>query len=64
MEYAMAEVSENIATKIIHAAKKGLTAEVLRLLRKDEAICTVARDKVEINESLKHVNLPCISMKF
>ena len=42
----MAEVSEENTSKIIHAAKKGLTAEVLRLLRKDEIVCAAARDKV------------------
>lgn len=42
----MAERSEDNASKIIHAAKKGLTAEVLQLLRRDEMICVAASDKV------------------
>ena len=51
----MAEVSEDNASKVIHAAKKGLTAEVLRLLRKDEMICAAARDKVNQPLSVKRV---------
>ena len=51
----MAEVSEDNTSKVIHAAKKGLTAEVLRLLRKDEMICAAARDKVNQPLSVKRV---------
>ena len=43
----MAEVVEDSVSKVIQAAKKGWTADVLRLLRKDEAICVAARDKVK-----------------
>ena len=42
----MAERSEDSAAKVIHAAKKGLTSEVLRLLRKDETSFIAASDKV------------------
>ena len=46
MEYVVEEKCEDNATKVIHAAKKGLTAELLRLLRKDEMTCIAAHDKV------------------
>ena len=46
-KYMMAEVVEDSVSKVIQAAKKGWTADVLRLLRKDEAICVAARDKVK-----------------
>ena len=43
----MAEIVEDSVSKVIQAAKKGWTADVLRLLRKDEAICVPAHDKVK-----------------
>ena len=46
MEHMVEEKCEDNATKVIHAAKKGLTAELFRLLRKDEMTCIAAHDKL------------------
>ena len=57
----MAEASEDNAAKIIHAAKKGLTEEVLRLMRKDEASCAAAHDKVNhFHHKIKVTDRFCI----
>jgi len=51
---------EEYTTKLIHAAKKGLTGEVLRLLRKNELECAAACDKVNTPKMSFHLASVCI----
>jgi len=46
----MSDSPKEYASKLIHAAKKGLTGEVLRLLRKNELECAAACDKVQTRD--------------
>ena len=48
----MAESPEEYTTKLIHVAKKGLTGEVLRLLRKNELECAAVCDKVNTKNGI------------